>query len=201
MKLFEANNTYKQIDGTMILQDVSISFSKGERVAITGPNGSGKRSLLKLIGGIYEPTSGQVNRTHLEIGYVPEHFPEIVRFKIQEYLLLIRKMSGKFVGDQYLLKKIAIGAEHFAITDYLATPLKKCSKGTKQKVGILQAFLIEPDLLLMDEPLTGLDDKAQTELLQQLHSFDKDMTIIFTAHDALLIEEIADRVIRVESGQ
>ncbi len=79
--------------------------------------------------------------------------------------------------------------------------MKNCSKGTKQKAGIIQALLKNPDLLLLDEPLTGLDDKAKIELLNQLNSLQGRKTIIFTAHDPLLIEGLADRVLTVETGR
>ena len=113
--------------------------------------------------------------------------------------MLVSKMSSHL--DEGILKRIKTYAELFAITEYLTTPLKNCSKGTKQKAGIIQALLKNPDLLLLDEPLTGLDDKAKIELLNQLNSLQKDKTIIFTAHEPLLIERLADRIITVENGR
>ncbi|MGN7477982.1 ATP-binding cassette domain-containing protein [Solibacillus silvestris] len=183
----------------MILKEISLSIFQGEKVAITGNNGSGKSSLLKLIGGIFEETAGQVKRSYINVGYVPEHFPENIRFKLQDYLILVGKMTCK--SDEDILKRIGNYAELFAITDFLTTPLNHCSKGTKQKAGIIQALLKKPDLLLLDEPLTGLDDNAKIELLNQLNSLQREKTIIFTAHEPLLIEGLADRVITVESGR
>lgn len=199
MKIFEANQACKKIDGRMILKEVSISISQGEKVAITGNNGSGKSSLLKLIGGIFEETAGQVKRSQINIGYVPEHFPENIRFKLQDYLMLMGKMTCK--SNEEIIKRIKNYAELFAITDFLTAPLNHCSKGTKQKAGIIQALLKKPDLLLLDEPLTGLDDKAKIELLNQLNSLQREITIIFTAHDPLLIERLADWVLTIESGR
>ncbi|MED3551631.1 ATP-binding cassette domain-containing protein [Cytobacillus praedii] len=199
MIIFEADKAGKKIDGVNILHDLSICISRGEKVAITGHNGSGKSSLLKLIGGIYENTSGQVRRGMGKTGYVPEHFPENIRFKMQEYLLLIGKMNGN--SESELIKKIHKYAEIFAITNFLNTPLKKCSKGTKQKAGIIQALLIDPDILLLDEPLTGLDESTQVELLNELASINTGFTIIFTAHESLLIDGLANRVITVANGR
>ncbi|MDQ0270646.1 ATP-binding cassette domain-containing protein [Cytobacillus purgationiresistens] len=199
MKIFVANQACKKIDGIMILKEVSITISQGEKVAITGSNGSGKSSLLKLIGGIFEETAGQVKRSQINIGYVPEHFPENIRFKLQDYLMIMGKMTCK--SEEGILKRIENYAELFAITDFLSTPLNHCSKGTKQKAGIIQALLKKPDLLLLDEPLTGLDDKAKIALLNQLISLQKEKTVIFTAHDPLLVEGLADRVLTVEGGR
>lgn len=199
MKIFEANQACKEIDGVMVLKELSLSISQGEKVAITGNNGSGKSSLLKLIGGIFEETAGQVKRSQINIGYVPEHFPENIRFKLQDYLMLMGKMTCK--SDDDVLKRIEHYAQLFAITDFLTTPLNNCSKGTKQKAGIIQALLKNPQLILLDEPLTGLDDNAKVELLHQLNSLRGDKTIIFTAHEPLLIEGLANRIITVENGR
>jgi ABC-2 type transport system ATP-binding protein len=199
MKIFESKHAGKLIDRNMVIHDVSLSISNGERIAITGQNGSGKSSLLKLIGGIFEETEGEVKRSPIKTGYVPEHFPENINFKLEEYLLLMGKMSGK--SHEVLKSKITKFAELFFITDFLTTPLKHCSKGTKQKAGIIQALLGEPNLLLLDEPLTGLDDQSQTELLWQLNSLKKDTTIIFTAHDSFLIDALAFRTLRVGEGK
>lgn len=199
MEIFHAELASKQIDGIKILQDITLSISQGEKVGIVGSNGSGKSSLLKLIGGIYEENTGKVKRAQIGIGYVPEHFPENIRFNIWDYLILMGKMNG--TSKEELMNEIKKYAEIFAITDFLHTPLKKCSKGTKQKVGVIQALLKNPDLLLLDEPLTGLDEKSQHELLEQLTSLQKEITIIFTVHEPLLIEGLADRVIGIEAGK
>lgn len=198
MYIFKALKVTKRIDDFPVLSNLSFSITCGERVAITGQNGSGKSSLLKLIGGIYEETSGEVSRVQLRIAYVPEHFPETIRFKLYEYLMLMGKISGR--SKSKIHEMITHYAKYFGITNFLSTPLKKCSKGTKQKAGIIQALLMVPQLLLMDEPLTGLDDDSQKELVKQLHLLSDETTIIFTAHDSLLIEQAAHRVIRVDGG-
>ncbi|MBP2242810.1 ABC-type multidrug transport system ATPase subunit [Cytobacillus eiseniae] len=198
MILFEAMNAGKQIDGADILNNITIQIAEGEKVAIVGHNGSGKSSLLKLIGGIYENTSGQVKREKFITGYVPEHFPENIRFTIKEYLLLIGKMSGKTEGE--IIKVIYDYSELFSITAYLNTPLKNCSKGTKQKAGIIQAMLTPPELFLLDEPLTGLDEPAQKQMLNILNSFNQRTSIVFTAHESLLVDGLAERVITIANG-
>lgn len=196
MKIFESTNVCKEIDGITILDNISMTISKGERVAIEGNNGSGKSSLLKLIGGIYEETAGSLKRAKIKIGYVPEHFPENIRFKVYDYLMFIGKMNH----FSHVEKDIDYFAEIFAIRNYLNTPLRKCSKGTKQKVGIIQALMKKPDLLLLDEPLTGLDHDAQKELLNQLKSLPNPATILFTAHEEVLVGELAERIVVLENG-
>jgi ABC-type multidrug transport system ATPase subunit len=196
--IFTANHVEKMIVGLPILKDVSLKIRVGEVVAIKGHNGSGKSSLLKLIGGIYEPSNGKVVRNAKKIGYVPEHFPEKIRFKLQEYLLLIGEMNGR--RKEELSNEVNQYVHQFKIQSFLHIPLKSCSKGTKQKVGIIQALLAKPDLLILDEPLTGLDEQSQHELFAQLSSVKGNCTIIFTTHEDLLITDLADRVIEVENG-
>lgn len=199
MDIFKAQKVCKEIAGVKVLQDISFCISQGETIAIKGSNGSGKSSLIKLIGGIYEPSYGIVERVKMNIGYVPEHFPENIRFSIKDYLHLIAKINGKL--DQKVNTKIVSYADIFAIKEFLHTPLRKCSKGTKQKVGIIQALLMEPDLILLDEPLTGLDQTTQSKVIKQLRAFANKTTIVLTTHEQVLINELAPRIIEVDKGK
>ncbi|WP_153125009.1 ATP-binding cassette domain-containing protein [Peribacillus tepidiphilus] len=194
-----AKNVHKKIDSISILKDLSFQIDKGEKVAITGHNGSGKSSLLKLAAGIYGCDAGEWKVDTNSIAYVPEHFPEHIRFRLQEYLLLLGKMAGKEESD--LKEKILAYAERLELIPFLNQPLRKCSKGTKQKAGILQALLVESELLLLDEPLSGLDETSQKELLTIFKEEKERRTILFTAHEQDTVELLADRVIHLENGR
>lgn len=194
--ILEALNVTKEIDGNTILQNVTFKFEENVSIAIRGLNGSGKSTLLKLLAGIYEPTSGKIIRHSNRIGYVPEHFPENLRFTLKEYLILVSSFKGITETDLELSEYISL----FGIEPFINTPLKKCSKGTKQKVGILQALLIKPDILFLDEPLTGLDTNSQQNLLAILEKLKTKMTIIFTTHEDLLVDNIANEILYVEEG-
>lgn len=197
--LFHADHVYKKVGKTTLLQGINLEIRKGQHTAIIGQNGSGKSSLLKLIAGIYEPTSGTIIRTSNKIAYVPEHFPSHLRFKMKEYLLLVGEMSGQ--SKKNLNDRINDYAEMFFIQDHLEKPLKNCSKGTKQKAGLLQALLSNPDLLLLDEPLSGLDSDSQLELLNHLMQIKKDVTIVFTAHEEVLVNKIAENLLELKKGK
>ncbi len=197
--IFEAQNASKVIEGLKILEGIDINLTNGEVVAITGQNGSGKSSLLKLIAGIYEPSSGKVIRSPKRISYVPEHFPENIRFKMNEYLLLLGEMSGR--KKEELSIEMTYWAHAFGIEGYLDTPLKKLSKGTKQKVGVIQSLLMKADVILLDEPLSGLDEVSQHVLINQIQQIKKEKTIIFTSHEAFLVETIANRKIELSNGR
>lgn len=199
MLLFQAEQASKRIERTRILDQINIRINRHENIGIVGKNGSGKSSLLKLIGAIYEPSSGKVIRNTKNIGYVPEHFPENIRFTVYEYLCLVGRMSGADKRD--VQARITRYGEWFHLTPFLQTPISKCSKGTKQKVGMLQALLKEPDLLLLDEPLTGLDDASQEELAAQLASLQNEVAIVFTAHEPNFVQQLAHRVVEIERGK
>lgn len=196
--VLETSNLSKDIESRTILQNVSFRFKEKSAVAIRGSNGSGKSTLLKLLAGIYEPTNGKLIRNTNRIAYVPEHFPENLRFKLKEYLILVASFQG--ISESDMRSELSEYSSLFGIESYMNTPLKKCSKGTKQKVGILQALLTKPDILLLDEPLTGLDTDSQQNLMTILEKLKTKMTIIFTTHEDLLVDNIANQVLYVKDG-
>lgn len=197
--IIEAVNISKKIEGKSIIKNVSFQCKEHSSIAINGQNGSGKSTLLKILAGISEPTNGKIKRNTTKIGYVPEHFPENLRFKLKEYLFAIGSFHGysRVHIEDELSKYISL----FEIEAFLGTPLKRCSKGTKQKVGIIQALLTKPDILLLDEPLTGLDIDSQQNLIHLLGMLKKQVTIIFTSHEQLMIEKIANQILDIRTGE
>ncbi|MEK4699447.1 ABC transporter ATP-binding protein [Solibacillus sp. FSL R7-0668] len=197
--IFEAIDVSKEIEGKMILNKISFQCEDYTTMAICGQNGSGKSTLLKVLAGIYEPTSGKVRRGKRKVGYVPEHFPENLRFKLKEYLLLTASFHG--FSKQHIETDLLEYIRIFGLQRYVDTPLKQCSKGTKQKAGLIQALIMKPDILLLDEPLTGLDSPTQNQLIDLLEKLKKQVTIIFTTHEDKMIEKLADNIFYVESGE
>ncbi|MGE8206529.1 ATP-binding cassette domain-containing protein [Heyndrickxia sp. NPDC080065] len=197
--ILEVINLKKVIGETSVLQNISFSCNEHTALAICGKNGSGKSTLLKILAGIYEPTSGKIIRNTRNIGYVPEHFPENLQFRMKEYLYLIASFHGK--SNQQIESEISKYIHLFGIESFLDTPLKQCSKGTKQKVGLIQALLMKPDLLLLDEPITGLDTASQHNLIHHLEQLKKQVTIIFTTHEDVMIDKLANQILNIESGE
>jgi len=199
--LIEAQKLTK-IYVTKVFSNLSLSVNKGEVIAIRGKNGSGKSTLLKIIGGITKPTYGTVTfmRSDTIIGYVPEKFPANIRFTAEQYLYHMGKIRG--FSDSALQSRISFLLYHFHLNNQQANAINTFSKGMKQKVGIMQALLEEPDVLLLDEPLSGLDTGTQNDLesiLSWLKS--RGLTILFTCHDKKLLNSIADRVITMGDQQ
>ncbi len=195
--ILEAVQVSKEIEGRQILRDISFGCSMDTKLLIRGKNGSGKSTLLKILAGITDPSNGKLMGSAQRIGYVPEHFPESMRFKLKEYLLLTASFRGgsKASIEDELSKYIQL----FSLEPFLQTPLKSCSKGTKQKVGIIQALLMEPDVLLLDEPLTGLDAESQDILIQLLT--ERRTPIIFTSHEDVSLINLAKEVLQIETGE
>ncbi|MDI7742471.1 ABC transporter ATP-binding protein [Lysinibacillus fusiformis] len=195
---FEVLNVSKEIGGEKILANINLTIEKNTAIAISGHNGSGKSTLLKILAGIYEPTTGEVRRGDWKVAYVTEHFPENLRFKLKEYLYLTASFQGS--SKQHIKTELQKYIEIFNLQSFADTPLKKCSKGTKQKVGLIQALMMKPDILLLDEPLTGLDSSTQQELFRLLEELKKQITIIFTTHEDKMIARLADCILKIESG-
>lgn len=195
----QASHVTKKFDNVPILHDLSFGIHQNTKLAILGHNGSGKSSLLKLIANIYVPTSGEINTYGKKIGYVPEHFPDNIRFKLREFLLHMGTIGGE--EEQVVQKKIDYYIDLFQLQPYKNSLLKHCSKGTKQKAGLIQAILTDCDILLLDEPLTGLDDESKKIFLDMIQQINRDFALVFTAHEQETVDLLAEEVLVLENGK
>ena len=149
------NNIVKEYNKKIVLHDISMMIEQGQSIAFTGHNGCGKSTLLKIIAGLVRPTKGNVKyERSFQFHYVPEHFPQM-QLTAENYLLSQGKMEG--IEELELKKRIQNLSQDFFFQSMLKIPIKYLSKGSLQKVGVIQALLKEPDILLLDEPLSGQD--------------------------------------------
>ncbi len=200
--IMEVKNISKQYKATKVLDNISFSIYNAEIIAFVGKNGSGKSTLLKIIGGIVDTDSGTVtkHRQSLKIGYVPEVTPSHLLFSPEEYLFYMGKISG--IPKKHLQQKIDQLLKIFNMEASRSTRIAHFSKGMKQKIMIMQAMLEETHLLILDEPLSGLDPRAQIDLEQILLSLkEKGYSIILTCHETKLLENLVDRVLLIQEGQ
>jgi len=178
--MIDAKNLGLKLESNVILDDVTFSIEAGQYVGLIGPNGAGKSSLIKLILGFYKPTAGTLKiEPAVRIGYVPQSYAlsSVVPISVQEVLV----MSG--VTDHVVLKGhlAQVGLK----PDFLARNFHQLSGGQQQRVIIARALCSNPDLLIFDEPLNGVDYETKLsiyQLLSQLNKTEK-LTILFVSHE------------------
>ncbi len=180
--------------------DLSLSINPGESLAILGANGSGKSTLLRIIGGLALPNRGKVIQSKkIEMGFVPEGFPRHLRFTPVEYLLHMGKIHG--LSLPLLKTRIEELLNLFQLQKVSRQRMDSFSKGMLQKIAIMQAILHPPDLLILDEPLSGLDAQSQNDFLHILQSLKQQgMTLVLSVHEPSLLN-LVDRFIVLRNGR
>lgn len=194
------NNVVKKYNQKVVLNDISFAIEPGQSIAFTGHNGCGKSTLLKVVAGLIQPTSGKVEYEQpFLFHYVPEHFPKM-NFTAEEYLLFQGGMDGLTEG--MVKEQIHCLSEDFFFENMLHTKMKHLSKGSLQKVGVIQALLKEPDVLLLDEPLSGQDVASQQVFIDKMNALRQNgVTILMSCHEPYLIDAITDWTYRFENGK
>ena len=201
-QLVELKSIKKKYGKKTILYDMSLRLEEKEVIAVLGGNGSGKSTFLRMAAGVERPDSGQVVYTdkNIRIGYVPERFPNYLRFTPNEYLHYTGRIGD--VSEAELKQRISSLLHRFQLDKWSDRRISTLSKGNIQKVGIIQAILPQPELLVLDEPLSGLDFSAQQELLLILDELKEQGTaILLTYHEAPIFEEVVDQTYYIKDGQ
>lgn len=190
------------------LNAVSFEINTGEIVAFIGPNGAGKSTLMKIICGSLPPTSGMVTvngknvtddpmGVKRSIGYLPEHNPL--------YLDMYVKESLEFTGGLYHVKNLKDRVDEVIETTGLTREMHKrigaLSKGYRQRVGLAQALIHDPDILILDEPTTGLDPNQIAEIRNLISETGKSKTIMLSTHIMQEVEAICHRIIIINKGE
>lgn len=194
-------NVKKNYSKKTVLKEGNITIHKGDIIAVNGKNGSGKSTLLKIIAGIYTPTKGQVilERSNVIIGFVLDSFPSDTPFSIEEYIYALGRTNG--LSKNTIEHQLQEQLKNLQLEPYRNKRIDTFSKGTKQKVNIMQAIVNNPDMLILDEPFDGLDASAQkevTQMMKMLHS--SGVTMVFTSHDEARSQELATRTVTIDQG-
>jgi ABC-type multidrug transport system ATPase subunit len=179
---------------------VSLEVSAGEVAAVVGGNGSGKSTLLRMLVGLSRPTSGTVSGRPAVVGYVPDRFPPNERLSAMAYLGHMGRIRGLSTRDAE--SKAAQLLERLALVGGVGTPLRTLSKGNAQKVALAQALLIQPRLLVLDEPWSGLDASAHGVLAEIIGEVaGAGGAVVFTDHREQVTRTHASRIYGISEGR
>lgn len=204
----KVNNITKIYGTQRALDDVSFDVNEGEITGFLGPNGAGKSTMMKIITCYIPPTEGivnvcgyDINENSLEVrqnvGYLPEHNPLYLDMFVKEYL--------EFIGRLHQLKNIKeCVKEMIELTGLQVEQNKKIgalSKGYRQRVGIAQALIHDPKVLILDEPTTGLDPNQLAEIRNLIKKIGKQKTVMLSTHIMQEVEAICDKVIIINKGK
>ncbi len=196
--------------GQKAVSQISFTVEPGQIVGFLGPNGAGKSTTMKMATGYLSPTEGTVVVNGFDVrtapmdvrrsvGYLPEHNPLYLDLYVKEYLRFagsLHGMGGKDlgVGVAEVIERVGLGQEQHKRIGQL-------SKGYRQRVGLAQALLHNPPVLILDEPTTGLDPNQLTEIRQVIREAGRNKTVLFSTHIMQEVEALCDRVIIINRGQ
>ena len=183
-----------------VLKDVSLSIKDGEVIGLLGPNGAGKSTLMKIMVGVWDATSGEV-QVPKSVGFLPEQNPLYEDMYVCEYLRFFVGLRSKEQGaknkDQLVEDLIA----RVGLTAEANKRVGQLSKGYRQRVGLAQAMIGNPELLILDEPTTGLDPNQLEDIRALIREMGKDRTVILSTHILQEVKQMCTRVIIINHGE
>jgi len=197
--LIELKNVGKSYSGNLVFGGVSMSIGAGDAIVVMGSNGCGKSTLLKIIAGLLACSDGEITfAPRIKISYVPERFPRLP-FKVQDYLLHMGSIQGLSAGEinAYIAEKF----KELNIPDNIKRQnLKNCSKGTVQKINIMQALITKPDLLVLDEPFSGVDEKSIDRVVELFAELARNKTaVVLSCHEKDLARKVTENIFLFEN--
>tara|TARA_B110000908_G_scaffold161501_1_gene205934 strand:+ start:3186 stop:3887 length:702 start_codon:yes stop_codon:yes gene_type:complete len=201
-------NINKSYGNQIALSDVSLEIEKGEIVGFLGPNGAGKSTLMKIISSYISQDSGTVkvckfntieqeNESKKRIGYLPENNPLYKEMYIKEYLNFVAsiyKIEDKKQRIEQMIQKVGLQSEQHK-------SIGELSKGYQQRVGLVAALLHNPEVLILDEPTTGLDPNQLEEVRKLIKEVGKDKTVLLSTHILQEVEKMCNRVVIINKGE
>ena len=213
--MIRIEHIHKSFGNQQVLKDISLDIPAGQVLGLLGPNGAGKSTLMKILIGLWKPDSGSVS-VPPRIGYLPENNPLYDEMYVSEYLRFMASLTAERSNSESGLsvKQSVSGAVSDLIDRVGLTPekhkhIRELSKGYRQRVGLAQALLGDPQLLILDEPTTGLDPNQLVEIRALIRNLAKSpvtdnrspLTVILSTHIMQEVREMCDRVVILDHGQ
>ncbi|MCC6746888.1 MAG: ATP-binding cassette domain-containing protein [Deltaproteobacteria bacterium] len=208
--MIEALQLSKNYGATRALKGVSFTVRAHEVVGLLGPNGAGKTTLMKLLTGYLQPSDGtarvngvdvveEPHAVQAAIGYLPENVPLYPDMLVQEYLQMIAALRQ--VPEEHAPRLLSEAVRATGIAEYLARPIGQLSKGYRQRVGLAQAILHRPQVLILDEPTTGLDPNQIVEIRHLIRQLAAHSTVLLSTHILSEVELTCERALIIMDGE
>lgn len=207
--MIEIQNLKKNYGSTLAVKGINLSIKPGEILGLLGPNGAGKSSTLRMLTGYLEPSEGEITvkgfsvaQNPLEvkklIGYLPESAPLYSDMLVYDYLRYIGEIRN--LEKTKIEKRLIELAGLCGIKEVMHKTINSLSKGYKQRVGLAQAMIDDPEILVLDEPTTGLDPNQIVEIRNIIKEIGKKKTVIFSTHILSEAEATCDRIVIINNG-
>lgn len=208
--MIEIKNLHKKYDDITVVDNLSLSVDTGEVLGFLGPNGAGKSTTMKMVTGFISPTSGEINVKGLSvkdhvyeikkyIGYLPEGAPQYGEMTAYDFLLFIAKIRG--IEKNNIKNAIESVIENLSLHDVIHKRIENLSKGFKRRVGIAQAIIHDPEILIMDEPTDGLDPNQKYDVRELIKKISKNKTIVISTHILEEVEAVCTRAAIIAKGK
>ncbi len=208
--MIRVENLVKNYGDVRAVRDISFQVNDGEILGFLGENGAGKSTTLKVMTGFLSATAGNVFVDDMNIvddsleirrrvGYLPELNPlygEMIVYDLLSFIATIRRMEGR--AFRQALERVV---EQCGLAGVVHRAVQECSKGYKQRIGLATAMLHDPDILILDEPVTGLDPNQIVEIRELIRSLGREKTLIMSSHILQEIEATVDRIIIIHNGE
>lgn len=204
------NDLSKRFDENLVVDTIDLTIKPGQILGLLGPNGAGKTTTLRMISGVLPPTSGsiEINGKNIHdpnydlrglIGYLPENNPLYDDLTVEEFLRFWGDIKG--IATAEIKQAIDFVVEHTGIAEVYYRPIGELSKGYRQRVGLSQAILTKPEILILDEPTEGLDPNQRQDIQSLIRSLGKNRTIILSSHVLSEVSKICTRIVIINKGQ
>jgi ABC-2 type transport system ATP-binding protein len=192
------------------LKGVSCTIEKGEVVGLLGPNGAGKTTLMKILTGFIQPSSGRATIAGMDvcdqrlevqkkIGYQPEHAPLYPELTVQDFLMFMARLRG--VPSNLRIQRLKMAVERTGLTQRMTQIIGTLSKGYRQRVGLAQAIIHAPEILILDEPTNGLDPSQIVEIRELIKNLAEESTVILSSHILSEVQVTCERILMIINGR
>jgi ABC-2 type transport system ATP-binding protein len=208
--MIEVQDLRKSYGERVALDGISFRVEKGEILGFLGPNGAGKTTTMRILTGFMPPTSGkaivagfdvmlQPREVKRRIGYLPEHPPLYKEMTVRSYLAFVARIKG--VGGRQIRASVGSALERCGLQEVAGRLIQNLSKGYQQRVGIAQAIVHSPEVMVLDEPTVGLDPRQILKIRNLIRSFRGERTVILSTHIIPEVEKLCDRIAIINEGR